>query len=64
MIIIKDLEINQELDKQAMLNILGGRKNQSASGFYFNSAKSWVNKGKAHGLQSSLSQFRTNFYDK
>ena len=67
-IVVKDLEINTELDKDAMLSILGGCKNQAANTTtsFFNLAKPnkirWSNIGPHLTQPYPTSRSRTKIY--
>ena len=67
-IIVQDLEINTELDKEAMISILGGWKNQvnSTTTFYSNLATPskirWSNIGPHVTQYYPTSRSRTKIY--
>lgn len=65
-IIVEDLDINIELDKEAMTSILGGWKNQSTKISNADMASAnkirWANTGKFYTSQPSANLLRTKTY--
>ncbi len=65
-IVVEDLEINIELDKEAMTHLLGGKRNQASATTYSNSATPvkirWANTRKPSTHHSPLYRSRTSLY--